>query len=387
MMELQEIVKAYDMAVINGKRCAVATVVHVDGSSYRRPGARMLVNDEGIITGAISGGCLEGNALQKALFAIAKQEPIVVTYDTSDEEDVSIGAQLGCAGIIKVLFEPVDHLKPDNPIELIRKTFQSRQPAILLTFYHLSHTQNNLTGTYLLNHRSGTIADLILEDGLRQYLTESIASCFLTATSQFTSYNNKGTTINCFIEWVPPVTKLVIAGAGNDAIPLMQIAALLGWQVSVIDGRYTHAKPERFSTACQVVVTNAEAAFEKITVDAFTVFVLLTHNYNYDKAILKWLLPLNTPYIGILGPKKKLHHMLDDFRAEGITISDAALEKIYGPIGLEIGAETPEEIAVSIIAEIIAALQKKPGGHLKYKPTTIHHSHNTIFNSSAGNVV
>lgn len=381
MMELQEIVKAYDEDIKKGRRCAVATVVHVDGSSYRRPGARMLVNDEGMITGAISGGCLEGNALQKALFAIAKQEPIVVTYDTSDEEDRSIGVQLGCAGIIKVLFEPINVAKPDNPIELIRKTLKSRLPSVLVTFYHLNNVQNAPTGTFLITAANNLPDPLPAADG--QQLNEAISICFSTATSQFTSYNNT----HCFIEWVPPVTRLVIAGAGNDAIPLMQMAELLGWQVSVIDGRYSHARPERFSAACQVVVTNAEAAFEKIDVDAFTVFVLLTHNYNYDKAILKWLLPLSSPYIGILGPKKKLNHMLDDLRAEGITISDAAMEKIYGPIGLEIGAETPEEIAVSIIAEIIAALRKKPGGHLRYKPTTIHHSHNTFHNTSSGNVV
>jgi xanthine dehydrogenase accessory factor len=149
MMELQEIVKAYDTDVQKGRRCALATVVHVNGSSYRRSGARMLVNDEGMITGAISGGCLEGNALQKALFAIAKQEPLIVTYDTSDEEDRSIGVQLGCAGIIKVLFQPVHPAKTDNPIELIRKILQNRQPSVLITFYNINNPQNKLTGTYL----------------------------------------------------------------------------------------------------------------------------------------------------------------------------------------------------------------------------------------------
>jgi xanthine/CO dehydrogenase XdhC/CoxF family maturation factor len=378
MMELQEIVKAYDTDVQKGRRCALATVVHVNGSSYRRPGARMLVNDEGMITGAISGGCLEGNALQKALFAIAKQEPLVITYDTSDEEDRSIGVQLGCAGIIKVLFEPIHTAKANNPIELIKKALQNRQPSVLITFYNLNNPQNKLTGTYLITDILDNAAVYKLTPATIQTLQQDVDRCLATALAQFTQCHVNEATVQCFIEWVPPVTKLVIAGAGNDAIPLMQMAELLGWKVAIIDGRYTHAKQERFSASCQVTVTNAEAAFETITVDAFTVFVLLTHNYNYDKAILRWLLPLTTPYIGVLGPKKKLNHMLQDLKADGVEITDDAIEKVYGPIGLEIGAETPEEIAISIIAEILAALRKKPGGYLRTKATTIHQSTTNI---------
>lgn len=377
-MELQEIVKAYDTDVQKDRRCALATVVHVNGSSYRRPGARMLVNDEGMITGAISGGCLEGNALQKALFAIAKQEPLIVTYDTSDEEDRSIGVQLGCAGIIKVLFEPVHPAKTDNPIELIRKILQNRQPSVLITFYNINNPQNKLTGTYLFTDILDNAAAYKLTPATIHNLQQDVDRCLANAHAQFTQCHVNEATVQCFIEWVPPVTKLVIAGAGNDAIPLTQMAELLGWQVAIIDGRYTHAKQERFSASCQVTVTNAEAAFEKISVDAFTVFVLLTHNYNYDKAILRWLLPLTTPYIGVLGPKKKLNHMLQDLKADGVEITDLTIEKVYGPIGLEIGAETPEEIAISIIAEILAALRKKPGGYLKTKATTIHQSTTNI---------
>src|SRR5690349_22278176 len=121
MKEIAEIINAYDKAKSEGKKTALVTLVHVDGSSYRRPGARMLVTDDGELTGAISGGCLEGDALYKAMAVLLKQQSKLVTYDTSDEEDATIGIQLGCAGIIQVLFEPIDSNDQNNPIQLLKK--------------------------------------------------------------------------------------------------------------------------------------------------------------------------------------------------------------------------------------------------------------------------
>src|ERR1700712_5968017 len=121
MKEIKDILKAYQEAAAGGKRCAIATVVDVIGSSYRRPGARMLVTDDGRITGAISGGCLEGDAMRRALYAIEQQENTLVTYDTTDEDDLKFGVQLGCNGIVHILFEPVNSADNNNPIELLTK--------------------------------------------------------------------------------------------------------------------------------------------------------------------------------------------------------------------------------------------------------------------------
>jgi len=149
MKELKEIVKAYDAAVQSGKGVALASVVHLEGSSYRRPGARMLVNDEGELTGAISGGCLEGDALRKALYALSQQRSRLVAYDTSDEDDMTIGIQLGCAGVIQVLFEPIDPAKQENPIQLIRKALAIRQEAVMVTLFNLSNKKADQLGTCL----------------------------------------------------------------------------------------------------------------------------------------------------------------------------------------------------------------------------------------------
>src|SRR6201999_2801621 len=137
MKEIGDIIRAFDLAQREGKRTALATVVHVEGSSYRRPGARMLVTEDGHLTGAISGGCLEGDALQKALFALHRQAAMLVTYDTTDEDDATVGMQLGCNGIIQVLFEPIDPDDRQNPIELLKLAVAVRQYAVLVTLFSL----------------------------------------------------------------------------------------------------------------------------------------------------------------------------------------------------------------------------------------------------------
>jgi xanthine/CO dehydrogenase XdhC/CoxF family maturation factor len=370
--ELREIVKAYDAAVHAGKKTALAAVVHLDGSSYRRPGARMLVSDEGELTGAISGGCLEGDALRKALFALSQQQSKLVTYDTSDEDDMTIGIQLGCAGVIQVLFEPINPNNPSNPIQLIRKALAIRQHAVLVTLFDLSDKKNTQPGTCLLMEADGHISGEQPIPAIGQALQEEMQLVMQTGKSVFRQFTGAGVSMTAFIEYLQPAVSLVVVGAGNDAIPMMQFADTLGWDVRVVDGRNTHARPERFASACQVLVSRPEQVLEQLPMDERTVFVMMTHNYNYDLAMLKALLPLQTPYIGMLGPKKKLDRMLEELRAGGELIDESMLSKVHGPAGLEIGAETPEEIALSIISEIQAVLTKAPGGQLKWKADVIH---------------
>lgn len=372
MKELRAILNAYDAAIAAGKKAALASVVHVDGSSYRRPGARMLVTDDGMLTGAISGGCLEGDALRKAMLVLSQQQSKLVTYDTRDEDDATIGIQLGCAGVIQVLFEPIDASHPHNPMNLLRKAIAERRPSVLVTLFSTSNKRATQPGTCLLVEADGAISGAIPFVDLRERITEDAQTALNDASGTFINYEHEGKPVTAFIEYLEPPVSLVIVGAGNDAIPMMQMADILGWEVRVIDGRNTHARPERFTAACQVLVSKPEQALEQLSIDAHTVFVLMTHNYQYDMAMLKALLPLQPRYIGVLGPKKKLGRMLNEIAAAGITITEEQLQQVYGPTGLEIGAETPEEIALSILSEIKAVLSGKPGGSLRYKKEPIH---------------
>ncbi len=194
----------------------------------------------------------------------------------------------------------------------------------------------------------------------------------------FKNYITETGTISAFIEYIKPALSLVIIGAGNDAIPLVEMADTLGWETRIADGRPSHATTDRFASACQVLVAKPEKVLEQIEIDEQTVFVLMTHNYNYDLAMLKALLQTNATYIGVLGPRKKLDRMLDEIAAEGMKLSEEQLKRVFGPVGLDIGAETAEEIALSIIAEIKGVLTGKPGNSLREKNEAIHSREETI---------
>jgi xanthine/CO dehydrogenase XdhC/CoxF family maturation factor len=151
--EIRNILNAYKVAVQQGRQTALATVVHVEGSSYRRPGARMLIEDNGQLTGAISGGCLEGDALRKALLVINEKKSRLVTYDTMDDDDVKFGVGLGCNGIIQVLIEPINEKNTNNPIQFLKAVNEKRQQSVLVTLFSLQNKKDPQYGTCLLLKR------------------------------------------------------------------------------------------------------------------------------------------------------------------------------------------------------------------------------------------
>lgn len=362
MKELNDIIKAYDKAVLQNKQTALATVVKVEGSSYRRAGARMLVTDDGELTGAISGGCLEGDALRKAMLAIIQQKNKLVTYDTTDEDDAKLGIQLGCNGIVHILFEPLKNGEETNPVFLLRKTAQ-RKNALLGTVFNLDKSANQPGTCFFINENETIFCD----DNVKNQFQQDAETVLQNETTLI-----KSNGVNeVLFQFVPPSLQLVIVGAGNDAIRLMKVADSLGWQVVVVDGRRTHATQQRFEKA-KVIVTKPENLLEHLSPDEQTVFILMTHNYNYDFAILKQLISISPIYIGLLGPKEKRNRMLNELNENSIEIPGSFLKNVYGPAGLDIGAETAEEIAVSIVAEIKAVVSNKKGNMLRDKKMQIH---------------
>jgi xanthine dehydrogenase accessory factor len=366
LKEVKDIVQAYNIATKAGKQTALATVVHVEGSSYRRAGARMLVTDDGQLTGAISGGCLEGDALRKARLVMAQQKPMLVTYDTTDDDDAKLGVGLGCNGIIHILIEPINNEDNTNPIALFKQFLSKRSPVVLITIFSLNDKQAPQPGTCALLNKNeiitGKFPDATIEEASLIDAKDVLKNG--NSLTKTYIYQDKFT---CFIELLQPAVSLILVGAGNDTIPLTQIAKVLGWEVTVADGRANYAVAARFPMANKLVIAKPETLLTNIVIDRRTVFVLMTHNYNYDMAVLKQLLPLHLPYIGALGPKKRLHRMLNELQDEGTIITDKELKSVYGPAGLDIGSENAEEIALSIIAEIQSVLKKRNGAPLKHK--------------------
>lgn len=367
MKEINEILKAYSQAKSEGKKTALATVVKVEGSSYRQPGARMLVTEDGLLTGAISGGCLEGDALRKAILSIHQKQNKLVTYNTNNENDAEVGLQLGCNGIVHILFEFINEELENNPIQLLEQLESERKEAVIVTVFSLKRNAFQI-GTILFFRADSPV--LNYNNELLNLISD--AKEVLKMKTSVVKKLNENTNNQALIEYIQPAISLVIAGAGNDIQPLVKIASVLGWKITIGEGRATHATSKRFPKANRVSVVKPEDFLDDIIIDDQTFFLLMTHNYKYDLAVLKSLLETNFHYIGILGPKSKFSRMLDDLLVEGITVNEEQLSRIHSPVGLDIGAETSEEIALSIVSEIKAVASERIGTSLKYKSGKIH---------------
>ena len=378
MKEIRDILRKAETLQEGEVSMVLATLVHLEGSSYRRPGARMLVSQYGVLTGAISGGCLEGDALQKALTVLHHGKPRIVTYDTMDEED-PFGVGLGCNGILQVLMEPVRNEDASSPIGLLRRIIAERKHSVLATLYSLEDRKGPQPGTCLLLDGdgvwTGSLPDKELEESVRADMEKTLP----TMRSSFLRYRTSSGPINAFLEYIPPPVALVVVGAGNDALPLVNLSESLGWETTVVDGRGSHASRERFGSGCRVMVSRPEEVLEQTEPDRRTAFVLMSHNYEYDKAVMRTLLQKEFGYLGMLGPKRKFERMIEELRREGETVTPDVLERLYAPVGLNIGAEGPGEIAVSIIAGICAALSDSPGTPLRNLKGAIHPEDATRF--------
>ena len=366
MTELQRLLLAYDQCQAERQPCALATVVEVLGSAYRRPGARMLVTEDGQLTGAISGGCLEGDARQRTRRAIFQGEPALVTYDTRDEDDPRHGLGPGCQGVVRILLEPLDFRDPTNPLELLRGFAQRPTPAVLATVFE--------TDTGGLKAAVGQRLLLTEEEGvghrpprLAGPLAAAAQAVLAQGQSQVLDIDTDAGPVRALLEVLRPPLRLVVYGAGNDAQPLVHLAASLGWHITVVDGRPHLATSARFSEAAQVrVVPVAELATH--VPDPVAYHVLLSHNYAYDLAALLALAPSSAPYVGLLGPRLKAQRLLDELDMD----TEPLRQRLHSPIGLDLGSETPEEIALCIVAEIQAQRSRRPGRPLRERTGAVH---------------
>ena len=363
MKEFKTIVNAFHAIDHAACRTALATVVRVHGSSYRSPGARMLITDDGKWVGSISGGCLEGDALRKARQVMLNQKPVTVTYDTREESNQNLGIGLGCNGVIDVLIEPVDATKPDNPIHLFNDIISQNKPVLLATA-----CRGKLTGCKLLTDLRGLTYRNTFDEVTTSLIKPDLAELASTHKSHVKTYGDT----EVFLELIQPVISLIIFGGGFDARPLSELAKMLGWSVQVTDECVAHIAPVFFPTADKLSLCHREFIDREFAVTPYSACVLMSHNYEYDRDVLKKLLITDAPYIGLLGPRKRFDKMLEEFNNAGITLSANDFHRIHSPIGLDIGAETPDEIAVSIVAEIQSKLTNRSGGFLKYRSGPIH---------------
>jgi xanthine dehydrogenase accessory factor len=367
MKEQKAIVDAYTKIDFTKKKAVLATVVKVRGSSYRSPGARMLITDDGTWVGSISGGCLEGDALRKARQVMTDGKAITVTYDTSEESNQNLGIGLGCNGVIDVLLEPVEGRDETNPVFLFQKLIALNEPVVMATVFTGSSTGKKL----LLNHHDEVISSNV-GSSIASILRPELLTLFETKKSEAREFTSANETFESFLELIQPSISLIIFGGGFDARPVSQLAKSLGWSVNVTDECVAHIAPIFFPSADKLSLCQRDFIDRDFNITPFTACVLMSHNYEYDRDVLKKIIKSEAPYIGILGPRKRFDKMIAEFEAQDIQLTNDDLHRIHSPIGLDIGAETPDEIAISIISEIQGKFSNRSGGFLKYRNAPIH---------------
>jgi xanthine/CO dehydrogenase XdhC/CoxF family maturation factor len=365
MKELQEILKK--ISALPDEKAVLATVVDVRGSSYRRAGARMLIGAGGETIGTVSGGCLESDVLERAKKVLRTGEPEVFTYDTTAAEDSVFSLNMGCRGVIRILLEPA---RANEIFEFLQHCAASRKSCVVATLIAKSENFSLPVGAKILfssEKDSGRETNPIIKD------VAADAAQALANNRKFSKvYEADAETAEFFIESINPPVNLLLFGAGYDAIPLVAFAKELGWRVTLIDHRAAWANAERFPDGDEIIISRAENLDENLFKDENSVAVLMTHNYEADREILSRLLDSSCRYIGALGPKKRTENLIEELRRAGKSFDESRLNRLYAPIGLDIGSETPEEIALAIIAEIRSVLSNREGGFLRSRRGGIH---------------
>lgn len=354
------------------QRTAIATVVKTSGSVYRRAGARMLLTESGQTIGTISGGCLENDVLERAQEVMFdKSEPILVQYDTTSSDDIVWGLGLGCSGVVHVLIESLSNTA-SSQLDFIAACFAQNQPGAIATVFHVKGETHLKVASRLFCKQDGTVINDIADSQFAQKLQSEAQQVLHDGRSCVKSYLLSNSVAEVLLEVIQPPVELLIFGAGHDAIPVVHFAKQLGWQVTVIDNRTGDPTRDRFPNADKIILCNPQDLWAHITLNPRMVAVVMTHRYLHDLALLRTLLLSPLRYVGMLGPKTRQERLLQDLQTSGFIPTLDQLCRLYGPVGLNIGADTPEEIALAIVAEIQAVIANRCGNSLRESAGSIH---------------
>lgn len=326
---------------------ALATVVAVAGSAYRRPGARLLVGESGRLAGGVSGGCLEADVTRKAL-QLSAGRARVLRYDSTDDD---VG--LGCNGVVDVLIERLA-AGPLDPLAFAAAALEGAGPAVMVTVY-----RGPQTGARLLR-----AADGAERTDLTGPLLDAAREVARVATR---SWSGPLAGADVFVEVLSPPARVVVFGTGLDVVPVVALGRTLGWRVIVVGEAQPAVLRRRFEAASEVIFAAPADAVAAARVDARTLAVVMTHSLERDRVLLPALLRSPARYVGLLGPRARAERLLGGFAPTA-----AQRQRLHAPIGLDLGAEEPEEIALSIVSELQCLLVGGSGRNLRDRPVPIH---------------
>lgn len=340
-----------------GRRAAMATVVRIEGSAYRRPGAKFLVEEDGKTTGGISGGCLEADVREVALAVMCEGVPQLLHYDTGADDRSVWGLGLGCNGSVDIFVQPAIAETDLEATEHIRDLLTGEVPFAVSTVVKGPAR----VGSVLVLGADGVPGGSTGDPELDRNVAERTASLLAKGESRL----HDVLSLQVFTEVLAPPPHLVICGAGDDAIPLAAYACDTGFRVTVIDHRPAYLSLKRFPGATRLLQLRPEDGRSALPLAPHAYVVVKMHSLAYDREWVRCLLSVGVAYIGLLGPRGRTEEILRQIGAVGT-------DRVFGPVGLDLGAEGPEQIAVSIVAELLAVRSAREPWHLREKQGAIH---------------
>jgi xanthine/CO dehydrogenase XdhC/CoxF family maturation factor len=331
----------------------LATIVETEGSTYRKPGAMMLISREGAYEGLISGGCLEGDLLLHAAKVFETGEASFVTYDMHADDELVWGLGLGCDGVIHLMLQRLQKVNDFGFFEQLDASHLAGHDGVL-TLVVKSGEPLPCGAFGFLDSSDISVGEIMLAQYLRDF-----CSPWPTWRTRRETLDAGAGTLSIIKINMPARTRVLICGAGPDAVPVARMFSELDWQVEVADHREAFTREERFPAGCQVTLTRPERLGETVNLDGLDAVVIMSHHLENDCEYLESVAGLDIPYIGVLGPKARRERLCE--------MAGCSDRKVYGPVGLDIGAELPAAIALSLVSEIHAVLNHREGLPLTYR--------------------
>ncbi len=339
-----------------GRPAVIAIVTRIHGSAYRRPGAKLLIEEDGSSTGGVSGGCLEEDVRQIGLQVLASGLSRQLHYETGDDETKVWGLGLGCDGEVDIAVVPITAEAALGTWARVRDLLEGERA------FALSVTaEDGGRGGAVVIGESGRLAGR-LDDATADAEVDALAAAALRA--QRSSLHPAGPR-TVFTEVLLPPPHVLVCGAGDDARPLVALAAALGFRVIVADHRAAYLTAERFPEARKLLSLGPDDESAELPADRRTCAVVMTHSLKRDSAWVRRLSATDVPYVGVLGPRARMEKMLAELRPRD-------RQRIFGPVGLDLGADGPEQVALSILAEVLAVTSGREPRHLRERAVSVH---------------
>ena len=377
LFDIVEVARAHEM---RGKSYVLATVVRTTGSTYRGPGTMMLISEDEAFVGSISGGCVEHDVLERAKETMTSGQTKLLTYDTTDEADILWGMGLGCSGIVDALLESSPQVDFDPFLDFLHHALTKQVMGIAVLVYRVEGKTSIVPGDRYLLSEDGAISTHIDDLEVRSYLNKVSLSRLeqlkahprIQMPGETLTYVSDTISVEAVVWPVVPPVDVTIFGAGLDAVPVIDFCKQLGWRVTVVDHRPLYAQARRIQMADEIQLGEYRDLVPELPLSPRSVVLLMTHHYLNDKSILEALADQSLAYLGVLGPVKRSRRLLDELERGGVSLLADREERLYSPVGLDIGGETPEAVALSIVAEIRAVLSERKGGPLRERKKAIH---------------